>query len=62
MPSGAPDSEECAEARETMVPRTLRGGFWVNTLGSTFLASHTELFGLRQVGLYIRGQPMPSSR
>jgi protein-S-isoprenylcysteine O-methyltransferase Ste14 len=29
---------------------------WLTVLGSTFMVSHGELFGLRQVTLYMRGQ------
>ena len=30
---------------------------WLIVLGSTLMVSHTDLFGLRQVGLYFRGKP-----
>jgi methanethiol S-methyltransferase len=30
---------------------------WLTVLGSTLMVSHTDLFGLRQVGLYLRGRP-----
>jgi methanethiol S-methyltransferase len=30
---------------------------WLTVLASTMLVSHTDLFGLRQVGLYARGKP-----
>jgi protein-S-isoprenylcysteine O-methyltransferase Ste14 len=30
---------------------------WLIVLGSTLMVSHADLFGLRQVGLYFRGQP-----
>jgi methanethiol S-methyltransferase len=29
---------------------------WLTVLGGTFLVSHADLFGLRQVGLYMRGE------
>jgi methanethiol S-methyltransferase len=30
---------------------------WLTVLGGTFVINHADLFGLRQVGLYMRGQP-----
>ena len=30
---------------------------WLTVLGSTLMVSHTDLFGLRQVGFYLRGKP-----
>jgi protein-S-isoprenylcysteine O-methyltransferase Ste14 len=30
---------------------------WLTVLGSTLMVSHADLFGLRQVALYVRGQP-----
>ena len=30
---------------------------WLTVLGSTLMISHTDLFGLRQVSLYMRGRP-----
>jgi protein-S-isoprenylcysteine O-methyltransferase Ste14 len=34
---------------------------WVIMLGTTFLINHFDLFGLRQVWLYFRGEPYTSS-
>lgn len=33
---------------------------WLTVLASTFLVSHADLFGLRQVGLYMRGEAYTS--
>src|SRR5262249_45498658 len=30
---------------------------WLTVLGSTLMVSHADLFGIRQVLLYLRGQP-----
>jgi methanethiol S-methyltransferase len=30
---------------------------WLTVLGSTLMVSHSDLFGVRQVALYMRGQP-----
>src|SRR5438270_618493 len=30
---------------------------WLTVLGSTLMVSHSDLFGVRQVALYLRGQP-----
>jgi methanethiol S-methyltransferase len=30
---------------------------WLTVLGSTLMLSHSDLFGVRQVALYMRGQP-----
>jgi protein-S-isoprenylcysteine O-methyltransferase Ste14 len=45
------------DAAATVVLRTLFGFGWALVLIATFLIDHFDLFGLRQVWLYLRAQP-----
>ncbi len=54
-----PMTEVVWDVRNAIALGTLRGLFalgWLTVLAGTFLVSHADLFGLRQVGLYARGK------
>jgi protein-S-isoprenylcysteine O-methyltransferase Ste14 len=48
-------SVENAAGRTALVALYFIG--WLTVLASTLMVSHADLFGLRQVGMYFRGQP-----
>lgn len=50
-------SWDVQNAAGRVVLLALFGLGWLTVLGSTLMISHADLFGVRQVGFYLRGQP-----